>query len=85
MRRGTVIDSGMQDLNALYQKNIAYSRFCEVCGRRIKAADSVTRGIGPKCLKKLRQTEIPRQTELFDGIPVIFDITGERALERSLR
>jgi predicted nucleic acid-binding Zn ribbon protein len=50
----------MNELNAY-----AWRRFCAVCGRRIKNKKSVSNGIGPKCLKKLRQTE-RRQILLFD-------------------
>jgi hypothetical protein len=41
------------------------ARYCRRCGRKLKNAQSISAGIGPKCKKIIEDESAPRQLLLF--------------------
>ena len=65
LRRKTLVDLAdvFYALNALYEEAIGlYGRIvgmCALCGRQLDDAISLSRGVGPSCLKKLIRKAAP--------------------------
>lgn len=60
---------------------------CEICGRRLKSAVSLERGIGPGCWKKTHQHEVRGKAQRKEKEPCEneYSIPGQMELEEWIK